>query len=233
MLHSLDLGLIDYEAALEIQLQSLERVHSEQSPGLLIFCQHPEVVTRGRASLPEDIQGWTGKTVDVSRGGKATYHGPSQLIVYPIFNLNFSQGNFPKRDLHWYLRNLERVVISVLEKYQVSATTNAPHTGVWVGDKKICSIGIAVKSWISYHGLALNLWDDPKAFQGISPCGFSKNIMTNLESELKGLPDRGVSEVPIEVPIEIDTVGPLLLPQKEINLHQLKEDFTQAFNSFF
>ena len=180
----LDLGLIDYEEALEVQLQTLEQVHADQRPGTLIFCQHPEVVTLGRASTDSEIQGWKGKTIPVSRGGKATYHGPSQLIVYPIFNLNFQQGNYPKKDIHWYLRSLEAAVIATLKTYQISATTNAPHTGVWVNGKKICSMGIAVKSWIAYHGLALNVWNDPNAFEGIAPCGFSKSIMTNLEDEL-------------------------------------------------
>lgn len=186
-----DLGLIDYNKALEEQLRLVQEVQEDPQKKFLIVCSHPPIVTLGRASRPEDLQGWQGSTLEVSRGGKATYHGPSQLVIYPIFHLE-------QRDLHAYLQWLEQKVVEFLKGFDVESLggfsldrddKDGIRTGVWIGERKIASIGIAVKKWVSYHGIAINILKDPMAFQGISPCGFSTNTMISLEEVLGTVPD--------------------------------------------
>lgn len=182
-------GLIDYERSLEKQYSLVESTSRDsQTLGTLVFCSHPPVVTLGRKTQPEDIFAWTGPTIEVNRGGRATYHGPSQLVVYPIFNLKKISD---PPDVVKFLRSLENIVISALKTYEVVGTgrtrgpqsegTDLEDTGVWVGEKKLASVGIAVKNWVSYHGVAINLHRDPTAFQGMKPCGYSAEIMTSLE----------------------------------------------------
>lgn len=169
-------GLISYEEGLQKQLDTLERV-SKGDEDTVVFCSHPAVVTIGRSTQSGDITTWEGDIVEIQRGGRATYHGPSQLVIYPILNLNL-QG----RDLHKYLRGLEDVIVEVLKKYELKASSVKDATGVWVGEKKVASIGIGVKKWISYHGLALNVEHDSQAFKGLKPCGFTTETMTSVEA---------------------------------------------------
>ncbi len=191
-LEILDWGLIDYRQALKQQEELVNQVHASKS-GVLVTCTHPPVVTTGRRTAPEDFSGWTGETIEVSRGGQATYHGPSQLVIYPIL---------PIRDIPAYLRSLETAIVRAVATLGVTAMTSveqAPHksddlnnTGVWVGSQKLASIGIAVRRWISFHGLALNVDHDPQAFKGINPCGYSQNTMTSLEKILGKKVDRKI-----------------------------------------
>lgn len=192
-----DWGLIDYRSALASQEKLVEQVFSGDDH--LIFCTHPPVVTLGRATETQDVDNWCGERVEVSRGGRATYHGPSQLVVYPIINLaRENRRELKSKDIHHYLRLLERTVIQVLKDVGVEAFTREQptnpteqkknFTGVWVPSlksaehcQKIASIGIAVRKWVTYHGIALNVNVDPTAFSGIKPCGFSKNDMVSLE----------------------------------------------------
>lgn len=154
-------------------------------------------MTLGRGTLPQDVFGWTGETVEVNRGGRATYHGPNQLIAYPHVYLGkpkpeYSAKRIPANDLHAYMRALEESVVDVLRELGVSDAETKPlkaqvgeaekeATGVWVGDKKIAAIGIAVKAWVASHGVALNLWHDPQAFRGIYPCGFRGDQVVSIE----------------------------------------------------
>ncbi|MCH2533515.1 MAG: lipoyl(octanoyl) transferase LipB [Bdellovibrionales bacterium] len=189
-------GLVDYQQALDQQLDLLNKVHTGEKKETLIYCSHPPVVTLGRGATEKDLSGWSGHTYEISRGGKATYHGPNQLVVYPILDLNKTdRKKLPAKDLHAYLRGFEQAIVDTLKTYDIEATTTPTEevsavdekpqwTGVWVKDKKIASIGIAVKKWITYHGAAINLEKDPNAFQGINPCGFSSNVMTSLEELL-------------------------------------------------
>lgn len=172
-------GLIAYQEALQKQLQYVEEVAEGRRKETVIFCSHPPVVTLGRATEAGDVTNWSGEIVEVSRGGRATYHGPDQFVVYPILNLN-KRG----RDLHKYLRWLESIVISLLNDLGVKASLREGATGVWVDDKKICSIGVAVKKWVTYHGLSLAVDENPQAYSGINPCGFTPQTMTNLERVL-------------------------------------------------
>lgn len=190
-----DLGLIGYEEAQAYQLEKLQQVAEGALEGALLFCSHPPCVTTGRSTEAEDLRGWSGPLYKTSRGGRATYHGPSQMIVYPILNLAASYSGLRTKDLHHYLKFLSEVTSEALSRYGLEAS-GAPKnpelfssedlyfTGVWSRNQKLASIGIAVKKWISYHGLALNVDADGQAFQGISPCGFSQNTMTNLQELL-------------------------------------------------
>lgn len=191
-----DWGLIDYRDALQRQMDLVELVCRELARETVIFCSHPPVVTLGRATREGDVFGWQGSIVEVNRGGRATYHGPNQIVVYPILDLN-QRG----RDLHKYMRSLEQAVVLTMAEFGVEATGRALRpleeggdtqeaTGVWVGSKKLASIGIGVRKWISFHGLALNVSHDPKAFVGMRPCGFSSETMTSMEEILSAPVDR-------------------------------------------
>lgn len=180
-----DWGKVEYTQACERQLRLVDEV-AEGAEERLIFCTHPPVVTKGRATGPEDMTGWAGTTIETSRGGRATYHGPSQLVIYPILNLA-ERG----RDIHAYLRLLEETTALALRELGLknAERRETPKgalslTGVWVGDRKIASVGIAVRKWISYHGVAVNVLDDPKAHLGIRPCGFNPETMTSVEAEI-------------------------------------------------
>lgn len=195
-----DWGLIPYEQALEKQLHYvalLETALSQNSdhPGYLIFCSHPEVVTTGRQTQPEDIFSWQGPLIEVSRGGRATYHGPSQLVIYPIISLKNPRKQRGPQEIRGYLRDFESAIAQTLSKYGITAVGKTPQkipgknletdeTGVWVGSQKIASLGIAVKKWITYHGAAINVQHDPQAFVGINPCGFKTETMISVEKIL-------------------------------------------------
>lgn len=166
-------------------MQYVEEVASGARPDTVVFCTHPPVVTLGRATEDGDVTDWDGEIVEISRGGRATYHGPDQFVVYPILNLN-ARG----RDLHKYLRCIEDVVLAVLATYGLEAHREEGATGVWVGDKKVCSIGIAVRKWITFHGLSLAVDNNPHAYRGINPCGFSASVMTSMEALLSRVIDR-------------------------------------------
>ncbi len=191
-----DWGLIAYKEALSRQEEYVDQVARELRRETLVFCSHPPVVTLGRGTKEGDVFGWTGETFEVTRGGRATYHGPSQIVAYPILDLN-SRG----RDLHLYMRALEGAVLATLDSFGISSEANAlqvedgaieasPATGVWIGKRKIASIGIAVRKWISFHGLALNVEHDPAAFQGMKPCGFSPGSVISMEEVLGERPSR-------------------------------------------
>jgi lipoyl(octanoyl) transferase len=141
-----------------------------------VWCSHPPVVTLGRGTQEGDLTDWTGDVVEVQRGGRATYHGPSQIVAYPILNLSTR-----KRDLHQFMRNIELAIIETLKFYGVQSGISEGNTGVWIGNKKIASIGIAVKKWVSYHGVAINIDHDSNAFTGLKPCGFTTETMISLE----------------------------------------------------
>lgn len=193
-----DWGLIDYQEALKRQEELVETIAAQKSAGVLVFCTHPAVITLGRKTQAGDVFGWQGPVIEIARGGRATYHGPSQLVVYPIYNMSFDRPGKPSRDIAWYLRSLENAIVAVLKEHGIEAVgrslqkksaadTGEDETGVWVGSQKIASLGIGVRKWVSYHGAAINLDRDPNAFTGMKPCGFNKETMVSLE-ELIGRP---------------------------------------------
>lgn len=179
-----NLGLIPYKKAYDIQKSYVDEVLAGGEEVILV-CSHPSVVTLGKKSKQEDIQNWEGDIVQIERGGQATYHGPGQIIIYPILNLKNHHQN-----LSGFLAAMEESMISLLKELDLDASGNPnrgepEYTGVWVGPYKVASIGVAVKRWVTYHGLALNVFQDPLAFKGINPCGFSSSTMTSMETLLK------------------------------------------------
>lgn len=182
-----DLGLVEYKKAWDFQKEIFSAVKNNRLTRALILCQHYPVITIGRTADRKNIlfseQELSAKgirTYEIERGGDVTYHGPGQLVVYPIFNLSYF-----KRDIHLFLRKLEEIAIQILSVFGISGARKTGLSGVWVGESKIASIGIAIKNWITYHGLALNIKsDDLINFSLIRPCG-RDIIMTSLESLLK------------------------------------------------
>ncbi len=180
----LDLGLIDYSQALVLQDKLFQGVLSGASLSTLVLCEHYPVITLGRSSHAENILKTESELkkrdisiYNVSRGGDVTLHLPGQLVVYPIFNLKLLG-----RDIHKFLRALEEAVIRLLADYGISGRRIEGLSGVWVGKKKISSLGIAINRWIVTHGLSLNINCDSALFSLIRPCG--QNIMiTTMEKE--------------------------------------------------
>lgn len=192
MISSRWLGRISYSDALALQEQLVaEKLASPDRADELLLLEHEPVYTIGRtpdrtslrdpASLPHPL-------VTISRGGQATYHGPGQLVGYPILDLD-RRG----RDLHLYLRALEDFLVGVCAHFGVAAQRREGLTGTWVGGRKIASIGVGVRRWISLHGFALNVCGDLSPFTEITPCGLAGVEMTSLERE-RGSP-LGVREV--------------------------------------
>ena len=185
------LGRISYQDALTMQESLVEKKVSADPDGYLLLLEHDPVYTMGRnrdASSLQIEEELPHPVVRTNRGGQATYHGPGQLVGYPILDLNLHG-----RDLHLYLRFLEEVLIDVLDFYQVQGCRREGLTGVWVEDRKIASIGVGVRKWISMHGFALNVAGDLPGFSAIIPCGISGVTMTSLSQEIRK--DLSVQEV--------------------------------------
>ena len=181
------LGLVPYGEALGRQRALAEdRIAGRLGSDLLLLLEHPPVITLGRgtreSSLPLAPELLRRRGIDVfeiERGGDVTYHGPGQLVGYPIFDLAAH-----RRDLHWFLREIEEALFGALARFGVPAERRAGYTGVWTGGRKIASIGIHVRQWVSWHGFALNVTTDLSAFDLIVPCGIPGVVMTSLSKEL-------------------------------------------------
>lgn len=182
----IDLGLIPYTETLTMQ-RRLATLRAEDRLGdVLLLVEHPPVITLGRAGqkahlrVPEPSLAALGiEFFEVERGGDMTYHGPGQLVGYPILNL-VEHG----RDLHRYLRQLEEVLIMTLSDFGIAAGRSLGRTGVWVGEEKIASLGIHVSRWVTRHGFALNINMDLAPFEMIVPCGIQGVKMTSMTQEL-------------------------------------------------
>jgi lipoate-protein ligase B len=180
-----DLGLIEYSEALQRQKDAVHAV-IEGGAQTVFFCEHPTVLTLGRLGTEKNIlvscetlENTGVKVLRIDRGGEVTLHTPGQLVIYPVLNLNHFG-----RDLKSYLLGLEQVAIDLLRDFGIVANGISGQRGVWVGTKKIASIGIGVRKWVSYHGMALNINTDLRHFKMIRPCGLDVE-MTSLE-ELTG-----------------------------------------------
>lgn len=174
-----NLGRVDYAQALALQEELVSQLHDGNAPEQILFCSHDPLVTLGKKTLPEDLGAWQGEVYRVQRGGRATYHGPSQVICYPIIHLK-KRNN----DIYKYLRFLEEAMVATLRTFGVLACGDPSATGVWVESRKIASIGIAIRRGVTFHGLAINLYFDEAAFQGINPCGMRTDTMISLEEIL-------------------------------------------------
>lgn len=186
----IDLGLVDYNEAFLFQEDLVKKRQNDEVGDTIVFCRHPPVVTLGRSSAPEDLAGWSGAVVEVNRGGRATYHGPGQIVVYPIVKIKENDNvNLRSQDVRQYLEVLESAVVKALLSFDLKATVESGepleqgqlNRGIWVKGKKIASIGIAVKRWVTMHGVALNIKKDDEAFKGILACGFNAKTYTSLE----------------------------------------------------
>ena len=200
----LDLGRKSYQEAWELQKELVEKRAVGEIPDTLVLVEHDPVYTVGRAGMhlpsddtlsaaehaPSEIKVkklGTVPVVEVERGGKLTFHGPGQLVGYPIVMLEH-------RDLRRYLRDVEHILMSTLQDQTMLPAKPCPEslllepgqlqTGVWIRDNKIASIGIAIRKWVAYHGFALNLSTDLRYFEAVEPCGFNGSIMTTVEREM-------------------------------------------------
>ena len=181
------LDRMPYEEALGLQRAVAEaRIAGRVATDVLLLVEHPPVVTLGRSFQPEHLP----TTVDalrsrgvgvfeIERGGDVTFHGPGQLVGYPIYDLREH-----RQDLHWYLRQLEGALIGALGRFGVAGERSEGYTGVWTAGRKIASIGIHVKQWVTWHGFALNVTTDLSFFDLIVPCGIPGVVMTSVQREL-------------------------------------------------
>lgn len=177
-----------YEVIYRQQKTLVEERIAEAIPDTLLLGEHEHIITLGRGSQEKNLLETTGiPVIEIERGGDVTYHGPGQLVGYPIIQLLPEE-----RDLHRYLRNLEDVLIQTLALYGLEGSRKPGWTGVWVGDQKIASIGVAVKKWVTYHGFALNVSTDLDYFNRVHPCGLPATVMTSMEALLR-------KEVPIDM----------------------------------
>ena len=182
-----DLGLFGFKRARQFQKQVFAAVKYGHIEAGLIFCRHFPVITLGKSAkivnIKEDIAELRERGIELlqtDRGGDVTYHGPGQLTVYPMLNLNYL-----KKDIHWYLRQLEVVAINCLCEFGVLAHARPGFTGVWAGNQKIASIGIAIRNWITFHGLSINIKDwDLQNYGLIRPCGMDVE-MSSMETLLR------------------------------------------------
>lgn len=182
-------GLTDYGEALGLQRHlARARADGRLSDDVLLLLEHPRVITLGRGASDANVLASADSLADIGvelhvieRGGDVTYHGPGQLVGYPIIDLTRH-----RQDLHWYLRQLEEVLIHAVRDWRVEGHRRAGLTGVWVADRKIASIGVHVTRWVTFHGFALNVSTDLSDFGLIVPCGIEAVEMTSLEKEIGG-----------------------------------------------
>lgn len=190
------LGILDYPLAQELQLKLVEKRSRDEITDTLLFLEHRPVITRGRGGKENNLLVEKEKLVEigipvfpVERGGDVTYHGPGQLVGYPILKL---QGE--DKDLHLLIRRYEEMIIQVLKDFGIKGERWPPHSGVWVGGKKIAAIGVAVRKWITFHGFAFNVSPDLNHFKFIVPCGIKGGEVTSLK-EILGRDCPNMSEV--------------------------------------
>lgn len=176
------LGLIDYQEALVIQRQLHQEVVDQISASSLLLLQHPPVFTAGRRTLDSERPIDGSKVIDVDRGGKITFHGPGQIVGYPIVKLK------KPNDVVGFVRQLEKALIQICQDFNIAGQTYCERSGVWVrdekGDRKIAAIGIRVAKGVTMHGFALNVNPDLSFFDRIIPCGIADAQVTSMEKEL-------------------------------------------------
>jgi len=173
----LDLGRIDYKEAWDLQRRLMEQRALDEIPNTLILLEHEHVITLGKKTSPENFRPQSVPVYQVERGGDATYHGPGQLVGYPIVKL-------ADHDVRRHVARIEQALVRTLERFQIRGELIPSHPGVWVVGRKIASIGVAVSNWVTYHGFALNVNTDLSYFELIRPCGLDPLTMTSMEAIL-------------------------------------------------
>jgi lipoyl(octanoyl) transferase len=195
--HVLRLGRVAYRDALDLQLRIVGRIKAtETDDAALLLLEHDPVVTVGRSGTAEHLRASPAELArrgvelhEAGRGGDVTYHGPGQIVGYPIFRLPIG-----RRDVHRYLRSVEEAIIRAIGRYGLVGRRIPGLTGVWVGEAKVAAIGVAFSRWIAYHGFALNVTTDLAAFDLIVPCGIADRPVTSMEWLLGAAPSRGEVE---------------------------------------
>jgi lipoate-protein ligase B len=184
----IDAGLRGYASALELQQRLCRERQLDQVGDYLILLEHPPVITLGQSGGLEDIrvpatalQRYGVELFETNRGGRATFHGPGQLVAYPIIKL-------PDNDLHAYLWKLEEVILRLLVEWSIPAQREERYPGVWVGSEKIAAVGVAVAGGVTMHGLALNINTDLAFFDLITPCGIREHGVTSMQRQLSSPP---------------------------------------------
>jgi lipoyl(octanoyl) transferase len=216
-----DLGTRPYGEVLALQRDLCRRrLKGEIAEDVLLLVEHEPVVTLGRSTRadslplsPSDLVRRGVEVFDVERGGDVTFHGPGQLVGYPIFDLRRH-----REDLHWYLRQLEQCLIKALDALNITAGVNPGLTGVWTRGRKIASMGVHVKQWVTYHGFALNVTTNLDWFDLIVPCGIRDVVMTSVAQEL-GRSDAAVWQETRQAVIEGMGWGFGLEPAEPLTLH--------------
>ncbi len=175
------LGTIDYQQAWDLQLRLVQQVHLGEQPNTLLLLEHPSVYTRGRLSRPEHIllspEETKAKAIPIyetDRGGQVTYHGPGQVVGYPLVDLR--QWGGPLK----YVRTLERIIVDTLAEFEIEAGSIEGLTGVWVGDAKIAAIGVKISRGVAYHGFSINVKTDLSYYNYIVPCGIEDRPVTSM-----------------------------------------------------
>ena len=208
------LGRLAYQPALDLQEKNVAARASGEIPDQLLLLEHDPVYTIGRqrdrsslgpAALPHPV-------VEINRGGQATFHGPGQLVGYFIFDL---QKLTP--DLHLFLRWIEEGLITLLQDYGLAAQRREGLTGVWIEDRKIASIGVGVRKWITMHGFGLNVGSDLSGYEAITPCGIAGVTMTSLSRELGR--EISVEEAATEASRVFTAIYPRLIPSPTLKQH--------------
>jgi len=195
--HVLRLDRIGYQQAFELQVRIVARMKAtEPDDAALLLVEHEPVITIGRSGGsdhlrvgPDELARRGIEVAESSRGGDVTYHGPGQVVGYPIVRL--PEG---RRDVHRYLRSLEATIIGALRRFAIEGHRVAGYTGVWVGDAKVAAIGVAFTRWIAYHGFALNVTTDLDAFELMVPCGIADRPVSSMERLLGHAPERAEVE---------------------------------------
>jgi len=179
-IEAIDWGLLDFQEALQRQYDLVAQRQNEACEDMLISVQHPHVFTLGRRkeAVGNVLAAGEVPVVEIERGGDVTYHGPGQLVIYAICKLREDE-----RDLHVFLRNLEQGIIDALQEFGLDSGREAGKTGVWREGRKLASMGIACRKWVTFHGLALNIAPQLDYFKRINPCGFSSSVMTSMHRE--------------------------------------------------
>ena len=185
-LEIIEAGITDFHDVWEFQKKLFHQVVKNRSQNFLILTEHNPVITIGKSGKlknlltdPSQLLKLGIKVVEIDRGGDITFHGPGQLIGYPILDLS----QFHK-DIHWYLRNLEEVIIETLQDYKIHGERIPKLTGVWVNGEKICAIGVKVTRWVTMHGFALNVSTNLDYFNHIVPCGISDHGVTSIFKQI-------------------------------------------------
>ena len=185
-LQVVNFGRISFQDALERQLEVLAQVQDGTTEDTLLLLEHEPVLTLGASFHAENLlhpREWYSnqgiEIVETDRGGDITYHGPGQLVAYPIFDVA-KHG----KDLHRWMRDLEQTVINALNEFDLDGDRLAVNSGVWIEAKKVCAIGIKIKRWVSMHGIAINCNTDLAPFSTIVPCGIRSHGVTSISQEL-------------------------------------------------